>query len=272
ISRSAINDEAGARTGISSMVSAAFVAATLLFFTPLFYYLPKALLAAIIVVAVSSLIDIEEAVHLWKNDRRDFLSLLVTFVATLSLGIQTGVFIGVLLSIALIIHRTSRPHHAVLGRLPDSRYYRNIHRFEEAVEHEEVVVVRFDSQLYFGNSDYFRSTIEEIVAKDEDIQALILDASGISDIDSSSLHTLRDIISFLETRDIEFYITGIIGPVRDILYKNGLTREIGTHNQFLTIHDAVKYHRTRDKRKSEGWTSDALQTNEPKIKSRLKKK
>ncbi len=260
--RSAINNDAGAKTGISSIIAAAIISLTLVFLTPLFFYLPNAILASIIVVAVIGLINYREAVQLWHNDRRDFLTLLATFVATLTLGIQQGVFIGVLLSIAQIIYQSSRPHVAVLGQLPDTSTYRNINRFEEATQHDEVLIYRFDSQLYFGNAAYFREGIEDLVANEgKALRLFILDASSITDIDSSGIHDLKDVMAFLNTRKIRFYLAGVRGPVRDALQKFGLVEEIGSKNFFLNVHAAVEYYKSSTEKGEHIWTQKAIQTN-----------
>lgn len=261
--RSAINNDAGAKTGISSIISAALVALILLFFTPYFYYLPNAVLASVIIMAVVGLVDVEGAKSLWTNDRRDFLTLVVTFVATLTLGIQNGVFFGILLSLALVIYTNSRPHYAVLGRLPNSSSFRSIERFREARREEGVLILRFDAMLYFGNADFFRETVENLIEQqDGAVQLLILDCSSIHDIDSTGVHAMEEVMQYLQTREIRFYLTGVIGPVRDRLYRYGLMEKIGPQNQFLKISDALQYYRTTEEETTtEGWTYRALQTN-----------
>jgi SulP family sulfate permease len=260
--RSAINDDAGARTGISSIVAAIIISLTLVFLTPMFYYLPKAILASIIVVAVIGLINYKEAVELWHRDRKDFLTLIATFIATLTLGIQDGVFIGVILSIAQIIYQSSRPHVAVLGKLPNTFTYRNIDRFEEAKQHDEILVYRFDSQLYFGNAAYFREGIEDVVAREgKELKVFILEANSITDIDSSGIHELEDVMSFLKNRNIFLYMAGLRGPVRDILEKYGLVEKIGAKNFFLDVHAAVEYYKASSEKEDNFWTREAVQTN-----------
>lgn len=261
--RSAINNDAGARTGISSIISAGLIALILLFFTPYFYYLPKAVLASVILMAVAGLVDVKEAKNLWKNDRRDFLILLVTFIATLTLGIQNGVFFGILLSLALVIYTNSRPHYAILGQLPETSTYRSIERFREAHQEDGVLILRFDAMLYFGNADFFRETIENLVEeKGPPVRLLILDCSSIHDIDSTGVHALEEVMQFLDTRDIRFYLSGVIGPVRDRFYKYGLMEKIGPHNQFLKIADALQYYHAEERETAaKGWTDRALQTN-----------
>jgi SulP family sulfate permease len=155
-SRTAVNDQSGAKTGMASIISATLIVLTLLFLTPLFYYLPKALLASVIMVAVFGLIDFKEMVHLWKTDKRDFVMLAATFFATLALGIEEGILIGVGLSIALIIKQSSYPHHAILGKIDRMNTYRNVKRFPDAMEIDGVLMFRFDAQLFFANSQIFR--------------------------------------------------------------------------------------------------------------------
>ncbi len=266
--RSAINDEAGARTGISSIISASIVALILMFFTPLFYYLPKSMLAAIIVVTVINLVDVDVIHHLWKSDRRDFISLVTTFIITLTIGIQAGVLTGVILSIALIIFQNSRPHIAILGRMPETTKYRNITRFPQVIQWEEIVIMRFDAQLYFANAEYFRETIENITArKNGKLKLIILDASSMHDVDSSGVKVLIEVISYLKDRGVKLYLSSVIGPVRDRFTKTGLMETIGIKNQFLRIHDAVQYYFENKKGKDPvDWSPDAVQTNVPKEK------
>ncbi len=263
--RSAINDEAGAKTGVSSIISASIISLILLFLTPLFYFLPKVILAAIIVVAIIGLIDFEGAVKLWKSDRRDFASLITTFIITLTIGIQAGVFAGVILSISYIIFQNSRPHIAILGRMPDTTKYRNITRFPQVIQLEDIVIIRFDAQLYFANTEFFRETIEAITARKKgNLKLIVLDSSSIHDVDSSGVQVLKDVINFLAERNIKLYFSGVIGPVRDMFTKTGLMETIGFKNQFLRIHDAVNYYHDSKNGGSKDWSSDAIQTNIPK--------
>ena len=159
--RSAINEDAGGRTTISSMVTALLIVLTLLFLTPLFYYLPKAVLAAIILLAVRSLFDFKEALFLWKTDKRDLTMMLITFQATLTFGIEEGVFTGVLLSIGTVLLKSSKPHYGVLGKVQGTNNYRNIERFPDAEQMPDELLIRFDDQLYFANATYFKDVIKE---------------------------------------------------------------------------------------------------------------
>jgi len=153
-SRSAINYESGAKTGMAALISVVMVLITLLFLMPLFYYLPKTVLSAIIIVAVFGLVNFKEAGFLWKANQLDFCLMLSTFIATLFLGIEFGIITGVGLSLIVLIFRTSRPYVVELGKVPNSNFYKNKERFEEVVLDEDVLVFRFDAQLFYANASY----------------------------------------------------------------------------------------------------------------------
>ncbi|MEM6699913.1 MAG: SulP family inorganic anion transporter, partial [Bacteroidota bacterium] len=240
--RSALNEEAGAKTGISSIITALLIVFILLFLTPLFYHLPKAVLAAIIMVVVQRLIDFQEMQYLWKHDRKDFLTFITTFVITLTVGIQLGILMGVIISIAQIIYQNAKPHVAILGRIPNTRHYRNISRFPEAIQPLDTLIVRFDAQIYFGNTDFFRSKIEDLVTQNTPtLKNLILDASSITDLDTSGVKMLNELLVYLERKEIKLCVADAIGPVRDILYKTGLMNKIGEDCHFMHVSDAVAF-------------------------------
>lgn len=240
--RSALNEEAGAKTGISSIITALFIVFILLFLTPLFYYLPKAVLAAIILVVVLRLIDFQEMKYLWNHDRKDFLTFITTFVITLTVGIQLGILMGVVISIAQIIYQNAKPHMAILGRIPNTRHYRNISRFPDAIQPTDTLIVRFDAQIYFGNTNFFRSKIEDLVLQHSpSLKNLILDASSITDLDTSGVKMLNELLTYLKKKGIKLCVADAIGPVRDILYKTGLMNKIGEDHHFMHVSDAVAF-------------------------------
>jgi SulP family sulfate permease len=239
-SRTAINDQAGANTGLSSIISAVLIILTLLFLTPLFYHLPNAILASVIMVAVFGLIDIKEAIHLWQANRSDFWMLVVTFMATLALGIEQGIGIGVLLSLAIIIFRSSRPHFAQLGKVPGTHFYRNVDRFDHVEERNDLLIVRFDASLYFANTNYFADNLEAMIEKKgKTLKVLIINTESISNIDSSAVHMIKDLLTDMKRRRIEVFFTGLKGPVRDILYRAHLIEAIGEENFFMSVQEAV---------------------------------
>jgi len=262
--RSAVNNDAGARTGMSSLITVLFIILTLLFLTPLFYYLPKAVLAAIILLALKSLFDFKGAMYLWKTHKQDFAMMLLTFVVTLVSGIEHGVLTGVVVSILAVLYRSSNPHIVVLGKIPGTTSYRNVKRFETEDLPEGIVAIRFDDQLYFANANQFKDSIKSLVKnRKNEIEALILDAGSIHEMDSSGLHVFEEVYSFLKRKNISFYLTGTIGPVRDLLAKSELMGKIGPYNQFLKTHDVVTYHQSKKSKGTPppGWTVDAIQTN-----------
>ena len=239
-SRSAVNDQAGAKTGMASLISAALVALTLLFLTPLFHDLPQAILASIIMVAVLGLVDWKEAVTLWKRDRQDFYMLIVTFVATLAFGIIQGILVGVLLSLVLVIYQSAYPHIAVLGKIPGTPYFRNVSRFKEAQTTEGVLVLRFDAPLYFANATYFRDRIRKLEAESKSpLTLLIINAESISGVDSSAARMLRQLVEEGREKGRDFAMAGAIGPVRDQLQAHGLTDLIGKDHLFPHVQDAI---------------------------------
>jgi len=240
-SRTAVNEQAGAQTGLASVISALVIALTVLFLTPLFYYLPQAVLAAIIMVAVFGLIDIKEAKFLWKTRKKDFLMLLATFLGTLLLGIEEGIAIGVIISLVMVIYRSSRPHMAVLGWIPEKDIYRNIDRYPEAKTIAQTLMVRIDAALYFANVDYIKDKLQELEhTEGEQLKNIIIDANGINDVDSSAIHALKELIKEYEEQGVEWYFAAVKGPVRDMFEKTGIYEHLGKDHFFDTVNEANK--------------------------------
>lgn len=240
-SRTAVNNQAGAFTGVSSVVSAFVIGLTLLFLTPLFYYLPNAVLASMIMVAVYNLIDFKLPIVLWEQNRDEFFLLITTFLITLFVGITQGILIGMMSSLVLMIYRTSQPHIAVLARIEGSDYFKNIERFHEQVkERDDLLIIRFDAQLFFGNKDFFKKKLDSLVAKKkETLRLVVLNAESISYIDSSANAMLLQYIQTLKQHNIQFFISGAIGPTRDVLFNNGIIDELGKDNLFVRTYEAV---------------------------------
>ncbi|MCS7035839.1 MAG: solute carrier family 26 protein [Saprospiraceae bacterium] len=239
-SRTAVNDQAGARTGLASLISAALIVVTLLFLTPLFYYLPNAVLAAVIIVAVYGLIDHKEARHLWHSNRGDFALWAVTFVATLFVGIEQGIALGVILSLALVIYRTTKPHIAVLGRVPGTFFYRNVERFSNLEQRPDVLIVRFDADLYFANVNYFLDTLDTLAAqRGSALRVLVINAESISNLDSSGAHAIEELLRRFRQQGVSVFFVSVKGPVRDAMARAGLIEKIGPENFFLSNQQAV---------------------------------
>jgi SulP family sulfate permease len=237
--RSAINEQAGAKTGISSLWTAFFVGLTLVFFTGLFYYLPQTVLASIIIASVIGLVDYKEAIFLYGKDKKDFSVMILTFLVTLFIGIQEGVLAGVILSLIFILYKTSRPHFAELGKLPDSSIYKNVTRFDEAETTDSYLIVRYDADIFFANAEHFYETVLSEARNKKDLRCVILDASAIGSIDSTGVKQLKLLREALEKANIEFLITGLKGPMRDIFTKYELYDLFPKNKQFLNIDVAV---------------------------------
>ncbi|XP_021910367.1 sulfate transporter 4.1, chloroplastic-like [Carica papaya] len=160
-SRSAVNHESGAKTGLSGIITGIIMCCALLFMTPLFEYIPQCTLAAIVISAVMGLVDFDEAIFLWRVDKKDFLLWAITATTTLFFGIEIGVLVGVGVSLAFVIHESANPHIAVLGRLPGTTIYRNVKQYPEAYTYHGIVVVRIDAPIYFANISYIKDRLRE---------------------------------------------------------------------------------------------------------------
>jgi SulP family sulfate permease len=240
-SRTAVNEQAGARTGFAGVITALVIGATLMLLTPLFYFLPKAVLAAIIMTAVFGLIDVKEVKHLYEVKKGDLAILAITFIATLSLGIEEGILIGVGASLLWFIVRSTRPHYAVIGRLPGTTHYRNLERYPDALVSPHILAIRIDSQYYFGNVSFLKETLRDEEAKmDTQLRAVVIDATSINQLDSSADAALHQIVNDYRDRGVEVYFAGTKGPVRDVMHRSGLWDKVGPKNFKRSVHEAVE--------------------------------
>jgi len=236
--RSAINGEAGAKTTVSSLVTACFMIVTLLFLTGVFYYLPKPVLAGIILVSVFSLFNVKQAKYIFKVRKTDFFMLLITFICTLTLGIELGVLTGVFFSVLAMLYKVSKPKMVTLGQLPGTNIFKDVTRFAEAKENEEIVIFRFENQLFFANASMFRDKVLEFLETRPKMKYLLLDARLIHDIDSHGCYILQEVDQLLKSKEIELHLCGAIGQVRDRLHRSNLLGESDMHH--LRISDAVE--------------------------------
>lgn len=238
-SRSVVNFAAGAKTGMASIITAVIVALTVIFLTPLFFFLPKAVLASIIMVAVANLVDVKSIKHIWRYNKKDAAALIITFWAVLTIGIETGVLIGVGVALALFIWRTSKPHVAVVGRLGDSEIYRNVLR-HPVKTWDNVIIMRMDGSLYFANSKYLEDTVLDLIADQPEIEHFVLAATAVNVIDASALETLESLNLSLKDAGVKFHLSAVKGPVMDKLTAIGFVEQIGAECIHLTTHDAMK--------------------------------
>jgi SulP family sulfate permease len=237
--RSVVNAQAGAVTGLASLITAGGIALILLFFTPLFYFLPQAVLAATVIVAVFGLVDLKEPARIWRTNRGDALTWGIAFAAVLLLGIEAGIFAGVAASLLSYLWRTSRPHIAVVGRLGDSEIYRNVERYEVQTW-PDVVAIRVDESLYFANTRYLEEAILRIVAERPAVRHLVLIGTAINFIDSSALHTLESLADELRDAGVQLHLAAIKGPVMDRLRRSHLIGKLGEGHVHLSTHDAMR--------------------------------
>lgn len=237
--RSMVNFEAGARTQAAAIVTAIWVALAALFFTGLLHDLPKAVLAAIIVVAVFQLIDFASVRRTWTYDRGDSLAQVATIAGVLLLGIEEGLLIGALLAAAFFFYKTSRPHIAVVGRVPGSEHYRNIRR--HAVETwPHLLLLRVDENLYFANTLRVETQLMNLVIERETVREVILILSGVGHIDASGLEMLESFERALAEKDIRLHLAEIKGPVMDHLIGTVLLQSLGKERIHLSTEAAVR--------------------------------
>ena len=244
-SRTAVNEQSDAKTPLSALVSAAIIALTLLFLTPLFYYLPKTVLAAIIMVAVFGLLDFKIPKQILKFSKRDLVILNVTLIVTATVGIKEGIFVGVVLSVIMLTYKSTKPHIAVLGKVPNTHFYRNRKRFKEVEIHDEILIIRFDAQLHFANTTYFKDKLQEYSTyKGTQLKLLIIDGESINSLDSSAIYALIEILDYFNTKKVTIAFTGLKGPVRDKMIKSGFMAKANEDLFFMSIQEAVDWYHT----------------------------
>jgi SulP family sulfate permease len=240
-SRSALNLAAGAKTGVSSIVTSAAVLLMILFFTPLLYHLPRPTLSAVIILAVFNLIDLKAFSAAWRASRHDGVAAGMTFVVTLALApnIQYGILTGIIVSLGLFLFRTMTPRIVLLG-LDEHGQLQNAERYNLPRFHPKVTALRFDGQLYFANVSYFEQSVVNLVSKDPNLRYLLVDSRGINGLDASGVEMLRGLVHRLRSNGIELAFCNIKGPVVEVMRQTGLLDQIGAERIFLTEQAALK--------------------------------
>eukprot|EP00271_Cylindrocystis_brebissonii_P020085 TRINITY_DN64_c0_g1_i11.p1 TRINITY_DN64_c0_g1~~TRINITY_DN64_c0_g1_i11.p1 ORF type:complete len:653 (-),score=128.48 TRINITY_DN64_c0_g1_i11:1740-3698(-) len=249
-SRSAVNHAAGAKTALTNIVMAIVVLITLLAITPLFKYLPSAVLSAIIMAAVIGLIDVVAAWHIWKTDKLDFVCLLGAFFGVLFISVEIGLLIAVSISALRILLQVARPHTAILGRIPGTSVYRNVTQYAGAEMTPGLLVLRIDATIYFANANYIREKVERLASRYEEknagtkLQYIILELTPVADIDTTGVFALKELNSALKKNDIQL---GLSNPPRPVLWKlesSGFAETLGQENLFLSVGDGVRVYST----------------------------
>lgn len=238
-SRTAVNYQAGARTGLASLITAVTVILTLLLLTPLFRYLPQAILAAVVIIAVVGLADIPGIRHLFRVKPGDGLAALVTFAVTLGVNVEAGIISGVMLSLLQFVWRSSHPHIAELGYVEREGAYLNTRRFPEAHLYPEAILLRVDASLYFANMGFVEDRLRRCLVDRPEVKWVVLDLSGVNDIDASAIHALEALMESHRERGITFVFAGMKGPVRDVVSRAGWDQEQGGWRTCHSLADAL---------------------------------
>jgi len=239
-SRTAVNYQAGAKTRVASIISALLVFMTLLFLTPMFHYLPNAVLAAVIIVAVIGLIDLREAIHLFKINRSDGWILVVTFMVTLVVGIDPGLLTGILFSLVLFVYRSSHPRTVVLGYVGSEGAFRDIQRYPEAVTHPKLILIRVDASLYFANARFVEDRIRERWVIQQTARWVVMDMSGVNDIDAVAVSTMDELMEDLDHHGVQFAFAGMKRQVRRVVERAGWHERLGKAMEYPTLYAAFQ--------------------------------
>lgn len=234
--RSVVNFSAGANTPAAGVISAALMAIVIAGMTGWFHYLPHTVLAATIIVAVTALIDIDTLKEAWHYDKADATSLLLTFAGVLVLGVDEGIMLGVVLSLAVLVWRSSRPHMAVVGRVPGTEHFRNVERHQVETL-PGLVALRVDESLYFANAQLLEEKIETLIQTHPGTRRILLILSAVNQLDTTALGTLTEIEKSLASRDIMLQFAEVKGPVLDRMRSTELGGRM-TDRIFLSTHQA----------------------------------
>ena len=236
LSRSAVSFNAGAKTPAASALTAISIFLCCLFLTPYLFYLPIVTLAAMILIAVISLFDSQAIKRTFRYSLKDFSALIITFALTLTQGLEWGLIAGILVSIILHLYRSSSPHIAILGQVPNTEHFRNIDR-HDVITNETIISLRIDSSLYFANARFLADKINELVAQHPKAKHLILTCSAINDIDTSALESLLAVNQYLTEAEMSFHLSEVKGPVLDRLKRSHFIEQLNG-NIYLSHHQA----------------------------------
>ncbi|KAG6665300.1 probable sulfate transporter 3.4 [Carya illinoinensis] len=249
-SRSAVNYNAGAQTAVSNIVMASAVVVTLIFLTPLFYYTPNVILAAIIITAVIGLIDYQAAYKLWKVDKLDFMACLCAFLGVLFVSVPLGLAIAVGVSVFKILLHVTRPNTMVLGNIMGTQVYQNLIRYREASRVPSFLILAVESPIYFANSTYLQERILRWIREEEEwikenngspLKCVILDMTAVTAIDTSGIDTICEIRKMLEQKSLKLVLANPVGSVTEKLDKSEILETFRLNGLYLSVGEAVAY-------------------------------
>ncbi|MDX5978560.1 SulP family inorganic anion transporter [Vreelandella alkaliphila] len=235
-SRSVVNFEAGAATPLAGAFTALGIVLSTLLLTGLLAFLPTATLAATIIVAVGTLIDLPAVKRTWQYSRSDGVAMVATLLLTLLHSVEVGIISGVVLSLGLHLYRTSQPHSAVVGRVPGTEHFRNVKRHEVETD-QHVAMLRIDESLYFANARYLEDTVMALAARSPTLKHIVLTCQAVNVIDASALESLEAINGRLKDAGATLHLAEVKGPVMDRLTNTALYREL-TGQVFFTTYEA----------------------------------
>jgi SulP family sulfate permease len=237
--RSAVNFDAGANTGLASMITAGLIALVALFAAPLFSSLPQVVLAATVIVAVAGLVNFKEVLRLWRYSKLDGALMALTIAAVLGRGIEIGIAVGVGASLLAHLARVSRPHLAVIGRMPGSEHFRNVKRHAVRTW-PGLLLLRVDENLFFANIRNVEERVLKHLAETADLRHVVLVFSAVNYVDASALETLESLVARLRDAGVTLHLAEVKGPVMDRLDKVDFTRHLQPGQVFLSTQRAVE--------------------------------
>ena len=238
-SRTMVNFSAGARTQMAMLIAAGILALAVIFFSPWFENIPKAALAAIILVAIIPLVRLGSIVHTWRYDRGDGIAEIVTLLGVLVLGIEEGISLGIILTFISYLRKTSQPHIAVVGRIPETGHYRNIKRHQvETWQH--LLLLRIDESITFANVNFIENFITAELKHQANIKHIILIFTSVSDVDATALEALENLNHALQASGLTLHLSDAKGPVLDKLKKTNFIKQLEPGKVFFHTEDAIK--------------------------------
>ena len=238
-SRTMVNFTAGARTQMAMLIAVVILSIAVIFFTKQFTYIPKAALAAVILIAIFPLVKLREIISTWKYDKGDGIAELITLLGVLALGIEEGIALGVIITILSYLRRTSRPHIAVVGRINETEHFRNIKR-HQVETWKNLLLIRIDENISFANVSYIIDYIENETISNSELKHVVLIFSSVSYIDSTALEALENLISTLKNKKIQLHLAEVKGPVIDKLTQTNFLDQLNPGQVFFQTIEAVE--------------------------------
>ncbi|WP_054637557.1 SulP family inorganic anion transporter [Thalassobacillus sp. C254] len=239
-SRTAVNHETGGATQFTSVITACGVLVTLLFFTSYFYYLPNAVLASIIIMAVYKLIDTKQMKYLFKVKPFEGWVWVFTFFVTLFVGIQWGIILGAVFTLLLLVRRSAKPNVVEVGYLEEEQAFRAVNRFPGAKTVKNVLLIRIDSNIHFANINYLEEEIKSLHLEKPEAKWIMMEMSGVNDIDTVAARSLEEIVERFQRKGISFWFANVKGQVRDTINKTGWEKHLEEQVSYLPLDQLLK--------------------------------